>query len=46
MLSEFKVPGSDLPGLYYLRNTADADKMADAFKQMQGGKVRQLFIQS
>ncbi|KAF5830518.1 monodehydroascorbate reductase [Dunaliella salina] len=40
-LSEFKVPGSDLQGLHYLRNTADADKLVQDIQaaKASGGKA-------
>lgn len=40
-LSEFGVPGAELPGILYLRNVADADALVAAIKATKeaGGKV-------
>uniref|UniRef100_A0A7S3QQJ3 monodehydroascorbate reductase (NADH) n=1 Tax=Dunaliella tertiolecta TaxID=3047 RepID=A0A7S3QQJ3_DUNTE len=40
-LSEFNTPGSDLQGLHYLRNTADADKLVQDIQaaKASGGKA-------
>ena len=38
-LADFKVPGSGLDGLYYLRDVVDADKMyAHIMKSSETGK--------
>lgn len=34
-LSDFKIPGSDLRGIYYLRNIVDADKLVHAMSDAQ-----------
>jgi|LauGreSBDMM110SN_4_FD.fasta_scaffold92947_1 monodehydroascorbate reductase (NADH) len=41
-LADFKTPGSDLEGLFYLRNEADAAALFKAIEatKASGGKVR------
>lgn len=44
-LADFKVPGSGLDGLYYLRDVVDADKMyAHIMKSSETGKKKALVI--
>ena len=40
-LADFKTPGADLSGVYYLRNVQDADALLAAIKECKaaGGKV-------
>ena len=38
-LGDFKTPGYDLPGIYYLRNVDDANTLNDAMKNNKGKKA-------
>ena len=40
-LADFKTPGADLKGIYYLRNVVDADRIIAALPEAKerGGRV-------
>lgn len=38
-LADFKTPGADAKGLYYLREVHDADKLVEAIKTFKGGEA-------
>ena len=45
MAKDFKIPGGDMPGIYYLRNVVDADKLVAAIAELKktDGKARAAF---
>lgn len=38
-LADFKTPGADAKGVYYLREVHDADKLVEAIKTFKGGEA-------
>lgn len=43
-LTEFKTPGAELQGLYYLRNVEDADKLVAAMKEAKAGSGKAVVV--